>query len=560
MAGQLHPVTHTRIKGIPENKRLEFVEKNHLVMKQQTCSGQDTAQLLQLMKELVKHDHFRLPLNLLLAVWVWDQEPGALGLTTTQIELYYHTHRLSKKKLHQRLTNHLDTCSMDHRKRNDMVDAWEPELCQELLVALSRDQLALPIEAEHRLRSACATQGLPPQEMLGAYLSLKSTTPGHQQYSAPHKALQEYYGALHVVRTIQSHPGSSIMKVLEKTLGAGQVKLQNYINLLQHVAGLLHLHMDHVPGPVVKELVELLDIAGVKSKNQWLDLLENIKASPAIIEAIARHFPSDITTVVRDSRLTAYSVLLPHLPQRLLDVDIRGDPTRLLAGLSHHACEVLQLWQHWYHPQPTPTPHHSLQNLLSRVNLEVFTGQGTVGLSRFSSRLSVLSLSLAEDSQAKTLLPLLQPLKHLRYIKLHLAAAVSPEAITSPLPEHVNVNLYLSDVSVEGEWRACEVAAKLQPPPREYDMLLFPRGTLSPEGWRRILQGMIRRGVRVWQEVAVPDDPDTEDRHLDPHTRIWLRLKVPGFVCTMDQQLDTLARTKLGAAFARRDFSAWECQ
>ena len=65
--------------------------------------------------------------------------------------------------------------------------------------------------------------------------------------------------------------------------------MSKYKNVLQHLAGLLHLHMDPVPGPLVEEVVTLLHQAGVKDREQWLDLLEDCKASPAILAAIAKH-------------------------------------------------------------------------------------------------------------------------------------------------------------------------------------------------------------------------------------------------------------------------------
>ncbi|KAK4326585.1 hypothetical protein Pmani_000812 [Petrolisthes manimaculis] len=60
-----------------------------------------------------------------------------------------------------------------------------------------------------------------------------------------------------------------------------------YQNVLQHLAGLLHLHIDPVLNHMVVEVVELLRDAGVRNREQWLDLVEDTKASPAVLAAIA---------------------------------------------------------------------------------------------------------------------------------------------------------------------------------------------------------------------------------------------------------------------------------
>lgn len=374
------PVMYTSILGIPENKRVEFIERNHIVLEQKTGSGRDTRKLVQQMKEKVMLEHFRIPLNLILAVWVWDQDPDAFGDITTQTELYYHTHRLHKMKLQERLLKCQNTSGLNQETTMNLIKEWETVLFRELLVALSFDQLVLTDEALERLRKEASTRGLPAGEMLGAYLTSKCTKSGFQKYSAPHKGLQDYYAALHIVETIKEFPHSSrnkIMTVLKNAVGKNSVEVKKYQSVLQHLAGILHLHMNPVPGDLVAEVVELLGNTGIRSTEQWLDLVEDTKASSAVLAAIARtaltfrdergnmRYPR---IIVKDGRVNGYSALLPHLsPTRLkISIDcISLNLEPLVGSLASHTYAV-ELSDSWGHPNHDFSPHPSIMNLVSR--------------------------------------------------------------------------------------------------------------------------------------------------------------------------------------------------
>ncbi|KAK4328998.1 hypothetical protein Pmani_000634 [Petrolisthes manimaculis] len=396
-----------------------------------THSGRDTNQLVQLIQEKVKLEHFRIPLNLLLSAWVWDQDPDALGITTTQTELYYHTHRLSKMKLQQRLSNHQATCYMSQTTISDLIDEWEEVLCKELLVALSLNQLVLTPESVRRLRCEAKSRGLPDEEMLGGFLTLKVIKLGLQQYSAPHKGLQDYYAALHIVESLKKNHHLYIRKVLKYTLASSITDLKMYQNVLQHLAGLLHLHINPVPNHMVIEVVELLREAGVRNREQWLDLVEDTKASPAVLAAIASNalpfqgILSSISSIfshpsinVMDGRVIAYSALLPYLTPTEVRVSIYGKQpnlTPLVDSLARHTYTI-ELWDLWYHPNPTYTPNASLQTLLSSSGMVTFKGQWTRGMESMSPSLRYLSLSLSDSTHVTQLVPLLHLLPRLKYL------------------------------------------------------------------------------------------------------------------------------------------------
>ncbi|KAK4298467.1 hypothetical protein Pmani_029187 [Petrolisthes manimaculis] len=606
MAGSSIPITHTSIMGIPENKRVEFVEKNHRALQQQTHSGRDTDQLIQLMQEMVKMEHFRLPLNLLLSTYVWDQDPDALGITTTQTELYYHTQRLSKMKLQQRLSTHKDTRHMSQNTISNLIDEWVKVLCQEQLKALSLNQLVLTPDAVKRLRTEANKRGLPDEEMLGYFLTLIFINPGLQQYTAPHKGLQDYNAAVYIAESLREyhhlHPTISlfmslfsrisIRKILNDNSASRTTDLKIYQNVLQHLAGLVHLHINPVPEYMVVEVVKLLHEAGVRNNEQWLDLVEVTKASPAVLAAIATKLKMasnesmdrlprgimrllDSTSIdtsmarlprgimrlfdstfikpgitVRDGRVIAYSVLLPYIKPTHVTVSIDGKPPNmapLVAGLAKHTYSV-ELMDLWLHPDPTYTPDASIHTLLSSSGMVWFRGQWTRGMEGMSQNLTHLSLSLSDGTHLTQLVSLLQSppsLMYLQNLKIHIPPSVflADLSITTPLPivptrrERYplpmflcGVELYLSDLRPGGERKACQVVDSLQPP-NGYEWLYFPNSTLGPLEWELVINTLVEFGVKARNIVA--PEPST----------------------TQDDNLITIAETQLhGGGFRRHDF------
>ncbi|KAK4303943.1 hypothetical protein Pmani_024086 [Petrolisthes manimaculis] len=322
-------------------------------------------------------------------------------------------------------------------------------------------------------RSVCRRLKLPPLEVLGAFLTLKTTSERGtilEQYSIAHKGLQENYAALHILKTFQKDPQNTIIATMENTLGVKIEKNQFYLNMFKHLAGLLDLEISNPSEGLIWEIVELIEKAGESSQNAWLDILEEVKLSEVFIKAVARCCPIQDGIVVKETRAAVYSILLPHLCPAQVIVDIRSDPTPLLPAVTNHtfrSCTRVELWHHWYHPNNSTS---QLRNLLSGDSLRVFRGHGTVELDRLPASLKELMIAISEDNQARSMLPLLMTQQmHLQHIEVHVTTKVSTEAITNPLPDVTTVfkkpgvSLFLSNVKEGEEGWVCEVAAKLQP-------------------------------------------------------------------------------------------------
>ncbi len=65
-----------------------------------------------------------------------------------------------------------------------------------------------------------------------------------------------------------------------------------------------------------------------------------------------------------------------------------------------------------------------------------------------------------------------------------------------------------------------------------YEAIIFPRASASCGGWRKLLESLAEKGVRVNGSVLVTDNNDTEE------------------ICE-DDQLNILATARLGCEFGR---------
>nr|XP_053655823.1 uncharacterized protein LOC128704703 [Cherax quadricarinatus] len=402
-------VTNAELQGINKEYMEEFVFQTHHEISKLTNSNKSTDELVyKVRKATGLHEHLRLPLNLTFLVYILDQEPDELNIRTiTQTQLYHKIHHMCQSKLLERLT----TKMMNESSVEKSVEEMLKIIYAKSLESLSRDQLSLEEETVEELISACNKHNIPYHEMLSAFFSLKPiwTWQGiEERYSAPHKGLQDYFSALHIVMTLKhqlessplpvlytQHPAPpvssqpsvitvsptpapptpaspvSIRGVLENSIMSAKVDMNKYQNVLIHVAGLLHLVLDQVPESPAREVVRLLQESGVSKSDQWLHLLDNTKMSPVTVNEISRYFNNEETIDVRDELVRSYAALLPHLSSCKVKIIIRGDPDDLpdlpdlLAALTRHYCTDLEL-NHHYHAKTTTTSNNLLQVLQPR--------------------------------------------------------------------------------------------------------------------------------------------------------------------------------------------------
>ncbi|KAK8392163.1 hypothetical protein O3P69_017635 [Scylla paramamosain] len=292
---QEYQVSYIYLIGIPKSCRTLFVRRYHEEIKYQIGDTQDTEKLVEKVHQVLEKEHFRLPLNMVFLTWVYIHDPSAITSSTTQTQLYYSTYQLCQQKLLDRLARHSATRSSDRRILETCLKEPLKTLQHESIWALWHSQLIFEAEAEKRITVSCTNQGIPHEELLSAFLTLKAkrTHLGIivEQYSAPHKGLQDFYAAMHIVTHHKLTSSSATVRgVLEEVFGTLDKKLNLLTNVLYHVVGLLHLLSDIVLQKIIEEVVDMLYECGMKTREQWLDLVEDCRNNIDLIRLVAPYF------------------------------------------------------------------------------------------------------------------------------------------------------------------------------------------------------------------------------------------------------------------------------
>nr|XP_053654637.1 uncharacterized protein LOC128703820 [Cherax quadricarinatus] len=488
-----YTVQHATLHGISGTNVEQFVRVNHQEITKQTGNNRNTDELVRRVRKLGLQEHLRLPMNLILMIYIWDQDPDKLNLTSvTHTELYYNIHQLCKHKLIQRLTNHQDTKNMDDTELTDNVNIILMNIYKISMETLSRDQLDLEVNTLKNLKRICKLSCLPYKEVLSAFLCLRPTWTMlgiKERYSAPHKGIQDYFAALYIVNKLNNPqystltpasatpasatPASatpatpvSIRGVLEESIRSDGVDMNKYQNVLIHVAGLLHLVLDQVAETPAREVVHLLQESGMRHNNQWLHLLDNTNMSPVIVKQLSRLFNNEATIDVHDGRVRSYAALLPHLSSCKVEITIRGVPgdlphlPHLLAALTHHHCTQLELYHHIkyadtiitsdnHHADTTTSDNHHADTTTSdNHHADTTTSDNVLELLQHRSRLEVFTGGLTGRG-----IRLLRECHNLRYLRL---AVVSDHHAGCLLPQlHHIVTSTLHQL----EWLSVRVSA-----------------------------------------------------------------------------------------------------
>lgn len=533
-----YTVTHVELTGIPESERLTFVLRYHHLISQEMPGCRSNADdLQQIMDEIGARDQFRLPLNLLFLTWIFSHDPNFSTTTITQSELYFRTHQLCQQRLLDRLSRSAN--AMDRWTLQKKLQEVLQELYRVCVVGLSRCQLSLSKDDEDSLRSACIARGLPHQEVLSAFLTLKATwSPWgmQEQYSAPHKGLQDFYAALYVIPLVGKGNAKSIK---DKILGSEKMDLSVFQYMLRQVAALL-------PHPVKKDaadqVVNLLKAAGLRYEDHWLDLIEDTKAAPAIVVSVAQHFPVPEDIMIKDTYVKSYTALLPHLQSSRVGIVLDRDPRdvmELFEALGGHTCTRLYLRHHFRYPSITATSDAILHQMLTSNKLEDFGGHlSETGVAELPSCLKKLSLAVVGDDPARRILLSIQdqptrlPLLH--NLEVHVPLASLSSTALPQLPDAGDVMVYLSGITDHNIPKACQVAGALQPP-SGYMGISFPQVSVTVDGWKKLLDGLEQERVKtVGMEAPAACLPN--------ELRIQLREQ---------------AKKTLSAYFFRRTFEDW---
>nr|XP_053643316.1 uncharacterized protein LOC128696202 [Cherax quadricarinatus] len=251
---EAYGVTNAELRGINKDRLEEFVRQIHQEIINLTNSNRNTDELVNKVRKVAGlHDHLRLPMNLTFFIYILDQEPDKSNITITQTELYHKVHHMCQSKLLERLTNCSEMKVMNESTLQKSVQEILKIIYATSLESLSRDQLSLEEETVDELISACNKHDIPYHEMMSAFFSLKPilTWQGIEEcYSAPHKGIQDYFSALHIVMTLKHQLQSSPIPVM-KTPSVSSQPLATTIPPITNTVSPFKLAHVHLFSPAV---------------------------------------------------------------------------------------------------------------------------------------------------------------------------------------------------------------------------------------------------------------------------------------------------------------------
>ncbi|XP_063853542.1 uncharacterized protein LOC135096158 isoform X2 [Scylla paramamosain] len=332
------------IKGIPALGRTEFAL--------QYCTSTNQDKLREFIRKQKNIKLFELPINLLLMVTVFENNPNCITENTTQASLYSRIHEWCTEELRDRISVHPTWGKKRPHTLRARIKRVVKEMYQVALQGLLLDRQSLSEEDTEWLTDCCEREDLPAQEVLEAFFTLQSSITNRirqENYVMHHKGMLEYFAARHIMQCLQggSHPGpgaiSSLLQgaaqpqtqplglhygfhpepgaIRSLPQGAAQpqtqplglhygfhpepgairslprgaarpqtqpLDLQGLRNLFWHVAGMLATEEAPNCTESIKEVIELLGKTGA-AWDEWLSLVEDTDYNESFLQGIAHH-------------------------------------------------------------------------------------------------------------------------------------------------------------------------------------------------------------------------------------------------------------------------------
>lgn len=393
-------INYFKLLGIPSNKRGKFVQHYHEELKRRGMSAGNTDSIVQYVENAPQqlNDFFVYPLNLVLFTYLWATRPESVNAVTSVTVLYAEVHSLIVEKLHRRLLDDPDIDYIPSEEIKGRCEQFLDVLYQFSFATLSCNMLYLDQEHVNRLLEVCSETGLAAKHMMSSFLVVELTSSGEQyveRHRFPHKGIQEFYGAQHILSIISNENlaknRAQVLEALEKCLSKFHissyekqeiaswaselserkristllgktcpVRFQEkgkYTNLLQHLVGLLRYQTSYLLLHYAEEIVGLLNDSGDLFFDQWADLLKKTDYDALVAKEVSR-FVCQISWIVRDDQERAAATLIAHRCPRVLSIELFKEPkdlphlADLLGSAFAQGCEIrLHLHSHWREPK-----------------------------------------------------------------------------------------------------------------------------------------------------------------------------------------------------------------
>lgn len=409
---------HIKVQGIHSSSHAEFAGKYHDELIKLGKSTQSTQELQHYLEDCPSSFKAQLiwPLHIVLIIMLWAFSPNIVNTVTTATELYVQNLKMTMEKLKKRLKDNVQSKSYGVAEVSRKIDSFFTQLCYTSLVCLKNDEIVLRPEVTKELTDSCSSLGLPPEEVISAFLVQKiswSPSGNMSSLSFPHKSIQDFYSSLCILDSLDGkYDNTDIQKILhgfEQTLESCKINVSmqkriretnntvlkqmllspssqsilgvlqelhkdnpqsfrkgKFRNTLVHLAGVLHQNERVVEESTAQELVKLLKDAGMNERKDWLELMTDVRCDKTVCQHIAQQVPEAITGDIQitDSCVAAYISLLPLVAPDKVTVVITDHPHKIfhlepmLTVLSQHvACDVNILMQKDFHqPKTCNTP------------------------------------------------------------------------------------------------------------------------------------------------------------------------------------------------------------
>lgn len=228
--------------------------------------------------------------------------------------------------------------------------------CYEIaLKGLIQERIYLSDDDQRHLSRICKDAHLEEQEVLPAFYSLRrEETVGvtEESYHAPHKGLQDFFAARHVLGRLNKYQQGDIRRVLQDSVPGQGLQLEPLRNMICHVLGLLSRQTDPMV-PAMEETVDLLQESGMKDADDWLSTLADTEAHLDTMRRVAHH-------------INGYGDRVIHIHCSEVSLELISDRTHiedLIPALGDHILFQLTLVHHFRHPSLAASSSHILHQV-----------------------------------------------------------------------------------------------------------------------------------------------------------------------------------------------------
>ncbi|KAK7076889.1 hypothetical protein SK128_002285 [Halocaridina rubra] len=307
--------------------------------------------------------------------------------------------------------------------------------------------------------------------------------------------------------------GTSIAKLLQvlHDEDGSEIHYYKYNNVFVHLTALLHMCSEgSIDMCLVMELVTSLRKSGIRKREQWLDLLSNVKCDESVAKVIVNSIQNiyQDETTVEDIRVYSYVSLFQNRCPESVNLNITAkvqDIPRLeelLYILGNNECVIHELNFHYdfQHPERAlGSLDEALSYLFTKCKVNTFRGVLSDKLDPvIPTSMKKLRVGVWNKEQYAVIQRFLTSKGvSLRRFALHVSVSIDHTQLEA-LPMKNNVHLYLSDVDPGSLYKACDIIKALHGvSTRGFATLLLPRCKLGVSDFENLIEELDKLEVRV---------------------------------------------------------------